>query len=222
MKRTCVLLFLGAFAIVCQLSFAQEQGKEKSVENIVRRFVSPGSSITQLVTHVDPKTGQGQKFAPAIVSAPLEGRSEDIAFAETTKLDEGKQVLTVAILKPNQNEYVKVFTKTYYDRVMFGQDFKTIGFNSVRLSTDADGLLILTSTGAALGGDLEIFAWKDGLGFVNVVPPKVNGGHQFTWNNEDGVLVVHISYRKSETDTAAPPSTTLRWSAEAGAMVVVP
>lgn len=188
--------------------------------NIVSQFISPGASIAQLFA-ADPLTGRTTETKPAVIQIMLDG-SRDIAFAESTKINAGKnQVLTISVLQPEDNGYRPVFIRTYYDKVLFAQDFKTIGFQEIKLDDGKAGLLVITSSGASLGGDIEIFTWKEGEGLVNVVPAKVGGGHSFTWIDDRGKLRLSIAYGRSKYDTNVPPPVSLAWNQEKETMEIL-
>lgn len=191
---------------------------------IVKQFIFPGSSIAQL-SEADPITGRVVKTTPAILHANLiSGDSGDsIVFAETTDINGGKtHVLSINILQAGPGGYRNILTKTYYDKVLYGQAFKTIGLQRIFLTDGRQGILVITSSGAALGGDIEIFTWKSGLGFVNVVPDGIGGGYGFTWTTNSGRFEIEISYRRSRlSDSDVPPPTNLVWSEEKDIMVPV-
>ena len=96
---------------------------------VVKQFISPGSSIVQLL-ETDPSSGETKKTEPAVFESQLTKGKADIAFAETAEIDGGgNHILSVNILQPEGGEgYRKIFAKTYYNKVLFGQNFKTIGF----------------------------------------------------------------------------------------------
>jgi hypothetical protein len=104
--------------------------------------------------------------------------------------------------------------------VLFVQDCKTIGFQSIELPNGSAGLLIITSAGAALGGDIELFSWKEGEGLINVVPPKVGGGYEFQPLGGSSISTIKVSYRRSSIQTNVPPATILTWNNASSSFVV--
>ncbi len=192
-----------------------------STLQIVSRFVSPGASLVEFI-EADPSTGQTIKRSIAVLEASLSNGKRNIAFAESTRLnDKGDSILSINVLQAEADAYRIVFSKTYFDRVLFAQAFKTIGLQVVKLSDSKNGLLVITSPGASLGGDLEIFAWEDGLGLVNVAPSNVGSAYQFALSNSGGKLQVDISYTKGKRGTDSPPKTVLQWDGEKQAMIAV-
>ena len=168
-------------------------GQAPESMGIVKQFLAPGASIAPL-QEWSPTSGAVVKSTPAVFESTLVmGEGPDLVFAEDAKLDQGRDhVLTVSVLRREQGGYRRLFCHAYFDKILHGQEAKTIGLQTVALTGQRNGLLIITSTSAALGGDLEILTWKDGLGFVNVVPERLGGGHQFTWATRQGRLEVQV------------------------------
>jgi len=191
------------------------------IVEIVQRFISPRASMVQL-TKADPISGDVIQKEPAAFQLQGQFVRPDIAFAENTAVNKGaNHILSINILRSEGDGYRIVFTKTYYDRVIFAQNFKTIGFQEIKLSDGRVGMLVITSSGASLGGDPEIFTWEEGVGYVNVIPPEVGGGYHFLWADDRGKLRLQILYSKGKYNTNAPPAVLLIWNEQTNKMEIV-
>lgn len=123
---------------------------------VVRQFLSPGASLPKVEAY--SSSGVLITSTPAVIKYPSAPGKADIAYAETTTIGEGPaHSLLISVLQAQGSKYQRVFSKTYYSKMLWSQGFKTIGFQQVNLSPTRTGLLVITSIGASLGGDLEIF-----------------------------------------------------------------
>jgi hypothetical protein len=189
---------------------------------IIKSFLTPGTHLIDL-NEYDSKTGKIIASQSAILHLQMSSGSKDIAYAETADLENDEHhVLTVNVLRFNGTTYRKIFAKTYFDRVLFAQDWKTIGFQPIQLPNGKAGLMVITSAGAALGGDIEVFSWREGEGLIDVVPSKVGGGYEFQLIGGSSVSTITVSYRKSSTQTNVPPATVLTWNGASSSFVVSP
>jgi hypothetical protein len=75
------------------------------------------------------ESSQVSRSTPAIIKTHLVGSEMDIIFAEDADLGAGgEHVMTIRMLRPFGDNYKCVFAGSYYDKFLFVQDSKTIGF----------------------------------------------------------------------------------------------
>ncbi len=216
MKRTrtvAVLFFL------CS-SFCNSQAPP-NLRAIAAPFLQPGAAIVQMEAHSNA-SGQTEKPKLAIFKTSLSGEQSEIVFAQSIQLsDGGEKVVTIQLLRAYAGVYRSVFSESYYDHFIEDEGSGTSGLQEVTLSGQKKALLVITSSGASLGGNVELYQWQDGLGLVNLLPSGPGGAHYFKVSEKKEGLRIQLDYCKGPGRTDCPPPDVLVWRDDEQKMEIV-
>lgn len=196
----CYLLLVGA---ICA---------QQSAYDVARTFLPPQGEMAELVTY-DPSTGEPIERRPAVLMGQIASSDvKDIVFAYYTRVaDLGWKSLFVAILHKTDSGYVKLSEVVYPNRVLWVQEFATNGLNVLRLpGRDTDSISMITSSGASLGGQLEIFNWDSDWGLKNVMPGNTSVRH-FGFKENKESLTITLSFERYPGEEGVPPPIVYKW-----------
>ena len=215
MKR--VAIAVSSLVFLCSgICVAQED----DALSVARTFLPPNSAIATLNTY-DPAEGRVVGSPPAVFRAHiLTGKSNDIVFAyRTGEGDSYHNSMFICLLHRTHSGYVKLFELTYYGKMLWSQDFRTVGLQMVTApGSSTEMIAVTTAIGASLGGRLEIFKWDSDQGLINLMPG--NGGlHHLTFSQDKGGFTVSLGFAKYEGEKGAPEPVVFKWTAGSFAKV---
>lgn len=192
---------------------AQVRDRPEDPVAVARRFMPPRSELATLYTF-DDKTQQFGPDTPAALNCHVLGSdSEDIVFAYYSPQSHVlEKSLFVDLLHSSGEGYEKVFELSYRAQVLFVPE----AIRLLRLpGMQTDAVAVMAAEGAALGGHLDMFVWRDPWGWQNVFPP--NGAVEYFYFRPapDGMLVALSSAHHPGRDNMPPPQpppTWFRWN----------
>lgn len=188
---------------------------QPEVISVVKKFLPPNTQLATLEAY-DSQTGKAKTRRPAVLSGQLiRGSSNDVVFAYYSTIpDLGTKTLYVSVLHKTGTEYVKLCELSYYNRVLWVQDFKTVGLRLIQLPGDSvDSILVMSGIGASLGAQVQIFQWRDGLGLIDVMPHN-NSVRSLSLKQEKGEFGIILSFSKYPGEPGTPPPVRYTWDGE--------
>jgi len=203
--RSIVFIFLS-----CWFVLAQEPGADPVA--IARRYMPPNAQLEELYTF-DYSAGRVGEKVPAVLRGHiLSPDSKDIVFTyysrESHVLD---KTLFIDILHQTAKGYEKVYEVSYRSQLLFVPNAMQI----VHLpGVDRDAVAVMAGAGAALGGHLDIFLWREPFGWQNIFPPNGSIEYFYFFPSRTGLEIALSASRhpgKSGLPAPDPPPLWFRW-----------
>lgn len=202
------LFFCTAFVLLSPLVCAAQQ----TVSEAATSFLPPGTRLAEL-ERFDSNTGNLIEKVPAILTGHfVTSNSTDIVFAYTnTSQDPQAKSLFMTVLHKLPEGYTKVFEKSFYERFLWVQDFRTVGLKIVKMPGEStDSIMFITARGASLGAQVEIYHWANGLGMINVMQPHPSA-HKVTFSSETNQFTLTLSFEKYPGEKGVPQPMLFKW-----------
>jgi hypothetical protein len=193
--------------LVLASTAAGRQSQSPNIGDLVEKF-RPGGVKIEAIVSVDPSTN-AETRAPAVATGRLEktgGRYLAFIYSKLKCASETGCLMLRVVQDPEGKALV--LDQSIPGTFLWMQDFKTNGFQIIDLNCDGvDEIVTITSEGASLGAELNIFAVREGS-LVSILS-KPNGyaldGYRFEFQQESGKYAIVI-YGKDGNQ-----SQTLRW-----------
>ncbi len=199
--------------LVCSNALAQGPARANKVPApgpvaVARTFLPPNSYLATLYSF-NFRLGRVVKRWPAVLTAHvLAPDSHDIVFAYYTPrtVHRMSKTLFVALLHRGAGGYQEVYVVSYRDHVLLIPD----SIRVLRLKgLETDAISVVAGVGAALGGRLDVFIWRDPWGWRNVFPPN-STGYTYFFPRKSG-LEVALSTANHPGLNVSPPPLWYRW-----------
>ena len=185
---------------------------QEAVIRTASSFLSPGTRFSTLVRS-DSHTGSTIASQPAVLAGHLlSPDSDDIVFASANESkDKNASTLFLTTLHKFPNGYAIIFQKSYYQRFLWGQDFRTVGLRLVRLPDDStDSILVITARGASLGAQVELYRWQRGVGMTNIMPDHPMA-HRVSIVEGKGQFILKLAFQQYAGQKGIPEPIVYRW-----------
>jgi len=187
---------------------AGRQSQSPSIGDLVEKF-RPGGVKIEAIVSVDPSTNAKTK-SPAVATGQLEktgGRYLAFIYSKLKCPSESGCLMLRVVQDPEGKALA--LDQSISGTFLWMQDFKTNGFQIIDLNGDGvDEIVTITSEGASLGAELNIFAVREGS-LVSILG-KLNGyavdGYKFEFQQDSGKYAI-VVYGKDGNQ-----SQTLRWN----------
>lgn len=194
--------------VVMASTTAGRQSQPPNIGDLVENFRPSGVKIETIVS-VDPSTNAKTKI-PAVATGRLGktgGRYLAFIYSKLKCASESGCLMLRVVQDPEGKTLVR--DQSISGTFLWMQDFKTNGFQIIDLNGDGvDEIVTITSEGASLGAELNIFAVRESS-LVSILG-KPNGyavdGYKFEFQQESGKYAIVI-YGKDGNQ-----SQTLRWN----------
>lgn len=176
--------------------------------SVARSFLPPNCQLASLYTF-DYAIGREKSRWPAVLTGHiLSTDSPDIVFAYyCPQIHVFEKTLFLDVLHEVSGNYEKVYEITYRARVLFvPRAIRLIRLQGI----DTDAVTVVTAMGAALGGQLEIFVWRDPWGWQNIFPANGSVHYFYFFDGVDGFRVA-LSFSHQRGLNVSPPPKWYRW-----------
>ncbi len=202
---------LAVLVVLCLYHPSVCAAQEGAVE-LAKQFLPPKAGLAQF-EKFDPKSGEFIERNPAVLTGHIVSeKSKDIVFAYYSKAsDMPTKSLFVDLLHETKSGYVKLSEFSYYGRFLWVQDFSTIGLRLLPVGKGGrESIGIITSMGASLGAQLQVFQWDDTFGLLNTMPERLSA-YDFSFFAESGRLRIVLSFEKYPGEKGARVPIAYQW-----------
>ncbi|MGH9451732.1 MAG: hypothetical protein ACRD11_14540 [Terriglobia bacterium] len=209
MIQLAVLILLGASAPLGQKPAGNGNGAVHNPIAVARSFLPPNSKLAQLYRiNYHPRWSVATR--PAVLATHIVSRqSEDLVFAYySPQIHTFDKTLFVTLLHPASGGYEQAYTVSYRDQVLLVPDAMRI-LHLGGWSTSA--VAVIAGMGAALGGHLDVFVWRDPWGWQNIFPRNGSMDYFYFFPKPAG-LVVALTSANHPGLNVSPPPLWYRWN----------
>ncbi|MGH9451731.1 MAG: hypothetical protein ACRD11_14535 [Terriglobia bacterium] len=193
--------------LLCPLALAQKPAVDPVA--VARSFLPPHTQLGTLYTFDYRTLSYGPDYPAVLTGHIVSPSSNDIVFAYySPRPNVMPKTLFVTLLHPNAGVYQKIYELSYRPQILLVS-------NAIRIvhlrNVPTDGVAVIAGIGAALGGHLQVFVWRDPWGWQNIFPP--NGGmHYFYFFPKPAGLEVALTYVNHPGLNVSPPPFWYRWN----------
>jgi hypothetical protein len=212
-----VIRFVLAILLVCSDGLAQKPaatGKKPDEDpvTVARQFLPPNSQLEQLYSF-DYRAGRAKKKWPAVLTTHIVSPDiRDIVFAYQTPSNARRngQTLFIAFLHDTEEGYEEIYVASYENEVLLApKAIRTLHLKG----RDTDAVAVMHGVGAALGGQLNVYAWNETWGIQNVFPPNRSMDYFYFFPRPEGLTIALTSFlaKRPGLDVSPPPDW-FRWN----------
>lgn len=172
--------------------------------DVALSFLPPNAALAQDYDY-DFSAGRVSRRWPAVLTGHIVSESSrDIVYAYYTpaRARGVNKTLFLGLLHHTPRGYTLVYTLSYRDRFIFSPH----GLRILDLAGIPTGVVVIvTAMGAALGGTMRAYVWRDAQGWQNIFPANGSISYFYFFRRPAGLYVALSSFNRPGLNVSPPP-----------------
>ena len=218
--RIGILILLSCSWALAQKPAVGQTGTAPDPVAVARTFLPPNATLATLYAF-DFRAGKVAKQWPAVLTGHiLAPDSRDIVFAYYTPRNVHRidKTLFLVLLHRSGRQYQQVYGVAYRDEVLLIPEAIRV-FRLQGMMTDA--VSVVAGIGAAMGGRLDVYTWRDPWGWQNIFPPNGSMEYFYFFPKTTG-LEIALSSAHHPGLNVSPPPVWYRWDGKQFVKILAP
>ena len=212
MIRLVLAILLACSSGMARKPAVSDKRNNKDPAAVARRFLPPNSQLEELYTF-DYRAEHVAKQWPTVLTPHIVSPdSRDIVFGYHTpsKVGRYRHNLFIVFLHDTGEGYEEIYVASYGNEVLLAP--KAIRILHLK-GRDTDAVAVMHGVGAALGGQLNVYAWNKTLGIQNVFPPNGSMDYFYFFPRPEGLTIALTSFlaKRPGLDVSSQPDW-FRWN----------